>query len=655
MKFPGFEIDRTVGEPAGRVQLRGRRVSDGRKVLLELAAAEAEATVALFRRELEISRDLESQPVSGIVRALEVIEEGGSIALIREDPGGQPLDWEPLDGRPTLAMAFGVARQVAEALATLHHCGFIHRDLRPRHILVNLESGAATLTGLGRASRAPRQWQGFDPSNWSTRALAYISPEQTGRTHRLVDYRTDLYSLGVTFFEMLTGQLPFTADDPMGLIHAHIACPPPRPDELISGLPEVVCEIVLKLLAKTAEERYQGGLGLAHDLDQCRRRLDDRGKIRHFRLGERDIPARFKVPQSLLALENARLHHELRLTLTEVSQLKDRLEAEKVYLREEMEDVHDLEEIIGENPAWMKVLHRVEQVAATDATVVVLGETGTGKELIARAVHRWSRRRHRPLVKVNCATLPANLIESELFGHEKGAFTGAYQKKIGRFELADGGTLLLDEIAEIVPELQVKLLRILQEGEFERLGGTKTRRVDVRVIAATNRNLEKRISEGTFRADLYYRLTVFPVELPPLRDRQDDIPLFVHHFLRKKQGRLGGVPREVPPQVMQALVNHSWPGNVRELENIIERALIISPGKELTLDELFVSRDGDTESSDQLDDVEREHILGVLESCDWRVKGKDNAAQRLGLHPSTLRFRMKKLGIARPTYEAARE
>jgi transcriptional regulator with GAF, ATPase, and Fis domain len=298
------------------------------------------------------------------------------------------------------------------------------------------------------------------------------------------------------------------------------------------------------------------------------------------------------------------------------------------------------------------VLRQIEQVASTDATVLIMGESGTGKELMARAVHNISNRSKRPLVKVNCATLPANLIESELFGHEKGAFTGAMERKIGRFELADGGSIFLDEIGELPVELQSKLLRVLQEGEFERLGNPKTMKVNVRVIAATNRNLHLAIEKKEFREDLYYRLNVFPITCPPLRDRKEDIPLLVKHFCQKHEGKIGRKINNVSPKVIDALIAYDWPGNIRELENIIERAMILNPGGVLEYGEWIptekVSSNGKSSSSvSKLEDVEKEHIIEALKKTGWKVSGEKGAAKILGLNPTTLEARMKKMGIKR--------
>ena len=297
------------------------------------------------------------------------------------------------------------------------------------------------------------------------------------------------------------------------------------------------------------------------------------------------------------------------------------------------------------------MLHKVEQVAATDATVLILGETGTGKELLARAVHQLSPRQDRPLVKVNCASLPANLIESELFGHEKGAFTGAVARRSGRCELAHRGTIFLDEIGDLPLDLQAKLLRVLQEGEFERLGDSRTIQIDVRVIAATNRDLKQAIASGELREDLYYRLNVFPLALPPLRERPEDIPLIVSHFVQKYSAKMGKRIEQIPTSVIETLQAYDWPGNVRELENIIERAVILATGSALELDGALAANreEAVTISKGQtLQEVERQHILQNLEDTAWRIEGPGGAAVRLGLNPSTLRSRMKKLNLASP-------
>jgi len=336
------------------------------------------------------------------------------------------------------------------------------------------------------------------------------------------------------------------------------------------------------------------------------------------------------------------------------------LHSQNLYLQDEIKAVHNFEEIIGQSRALGDALEKVDLVAPTDSTVLILGETGTGKELIARAIHSRSPRSKRPLIKVNCAALPSGLVESELFGHERGAFTGATERRTGRFELAHGGTIFLDEVGELSPEVQVKLLRVLQEHEFERVGGSKTIRVDVRVIAATNRDLAQAVVRDKFRQDLYYRLNVFPVALPPLRERSEDVPLLVHYFVARYAAKIGRPISRVPQEAMQRLVAYPWPGNVRELENVIERAVILSPGAELRVapDVLPVppfapvtapaaNPDAAAGGPEELREVERQHIVATLKKTGWRIDGPQGAARLLNLNPSTLRSRMQKLGIRR--------
>ncbi len=335
--------------------------------------------------------------------------------------------------------------------------------------------------------------------------------------------------------------------------------------------------------------------------------------------------------------------------LAEIKKLKDQLEAERAYLQEEIKVENNHENIIGRSDGLKYVLYKVEQIASGDTTVLVLGETGTGKELVARAIHATSMRKNRALVKVNCAALPSNLIESELFGHERGAFTGSHSRRLGRFEVADGATLFLDEIGELPLELQPKLLRVIQDGEFERLGSSRTIKVDARIVAATNRNLEEEVAKGRFREDLWYRLNIFPITVPPLRDRGDDIPLLVDFFVEKISKRLGKTVKIVPASTMDALQNYPWPGNVRELENVLERAVIGSSGPKLRLvDELKRPHKNLNSSRNTLEAVEREHILRVLKETKWKVSGKNSAAEILGLNRSTLRARMRKLDIRKP-------
>jgi chemotaxis protein methyltransferase CheR len=335
--------------------------------------------------------------------------------------------------------------------------------------------------------------------------------------------------------------------------------------------------------------------------------------------------------------------------LSEIKKLKELLEEERAYLKEEIKLEHNHEHIIGKSDALKYVLYKVEQIAASDTTVLVLGETGTGKELVARAIHGFSKRKKRSLIKVNCAALPSNLIESELFGHEKGAFTGSKTRQLGRFEVADGATLFLDEIGELPLELQSKLLRVIQDGEFERLGSSRTIKVDARVIAATNRNLEEEVRQGRFRDDLWYRLNVFPITMPPLRERIVDIPLLVDYYVKKISKRMGKSTGMISRSVMNTLQNYHWPGNVRELENVLERAVISSSGSKLHLaDDLNKPFSSLSKQQKTLEAVERSHIVRMLEETHWKVSGKNSASEILGLNRSTLRARMRKLNIKKP-------
>jgi formate hydrogenlyase transcriptional activator len=343
---------------------------------------------------------------------------------------------------------------------------------------------------------------------------------------------------------------------------------------------------------------------------------------------------------------------------------KARLEQQNLYLQEEIKSVHNFEEIVGRSASLQAVLDHVRRVAPTDATVLITGETGTGKELFARAIHSHSSRRDKPLIKVNCAALPTGLVESELFGHERGAFSGAISRRVGRFELASGGTIFLDEIGEVPLEVQVKLLRVLQEREFERVGGSAPIRTDVRVIAATNRKLQEAVKAGMFREDLFYRLSVFPVHLPPLRDRRDDLPLLVQFLVSKFASRIGKTIHGVSRDTMARIMDYPWPGNVRELENILERAVILSNAFMLEIDaDVFaaVARPQPPPTAvintiprlGALQDVERAHVLSVLKQTNWIIEGPRGAAKVLNLHPNTLRSRLKRLGLARGAHEAS--
>lgn len=348
--------------------------------------------------------------------------------------------------------------------------------------------------------------------------------------------------------------------------------------------------------------------------------------------------------QAAIALKNASLFKE-------VTQLKNTLQAENHYLQEEVKSRYHNGKILGKSAPFKQMMQKVEQVAPTDATVLVLGETGTGKELIARAIHNQSPRRKKNLVSINCSALSENLIENELFGHDKGAFTGATTQKIGRFELAHGGTLFLDEIGDLTLRYQVKLLRVLQEKTFERVGGTRSIKVDIRLIAATNHDLKAAVQKGTFREDLFYRLDVFPILCAPLRRRKKDISLLVEYFVEKYSQRHGRDIQQVPEEAMNRLKDYSWPGNIRELENVIERGVILSQGTRLDLDHFGTERkerQAPSSNATALSEVEKTHILQVLKSCNWIIEGNRGAACKLDLKPGTLRSRMKKYNIQRP-------
>ena len=385
-------------------------------------------------------------------------------------------------------------------------------------------------------------------------------------------------------------------------------------------------------------------------------------KVKAFTVGGVDYIAKpFQEAEVLARVKTHLMLRHLHQTLQQQNELLQReieahhrTQATASYLREEIESGYQFEDIIGNSPALKNCLERVSQVATTDTSVLILGESGTGKELIARALHHHSPRRTQPLVKVNCAALPRELLESELFGHEKGAFTGALQRRQGRFELADGGTIFLDEIGELPAAAQVGLLRVLQEQEFERVGGQKTLHVDVRIVAATNRDLEAMVKTGEFRLDLFYRLNVFPIEVPPLRERRDDIPLLVRAMLDRLSKQFGKPLREVSAQGMDFLLNYHWPGNIRELQNIIERAAVIANDSMVDIDKLPSTTEiPPSATSEQaftpcsLAAAEHHHIVATLEHTGWAIAGKQGAAELLDLPPSTLRSRMQKLGIKR--------
>jgi formate hydrogenlyase transcriptional activator len=387
----------------------------------------------------------------------------------------------------------------------------------------------------------------------------------------------------------------------------------------------------LCLLPLISRERVLGILGL--------------GRLRDEPFRQDEVDFLLKVAsQVALAVENALAYGEIR-------ELKDQLAQENLYLEDEIRSEMNFAEIVGRSATLRRVLQQVETVAPTDSTVLIYGETGSGKELIARAIHDLSPRAQKPFVKLNCAAIPTGLLESELFGHEKGAYTGAVSQRIGRFELGSHGTVFLDEVGEIPLEIQPKLLRVLQEREFERLGSTRTLRSDARLIAATNRDLSVMVDEQKFRMDLFYRLNVFPVHVPPLRERHEDIPLLVRHFVQQSSRQMHKTIDTIPTETMNALVRYHWPGNIRELQNLIERAVILSSGPVLKVplaDLKTRAVASAPRNHDTLEEAERKHVLGALEAANWVIAGPQGAAARLGMKRSTLQFRMKKLGITRP-------
>lgn len=392
-----------------------------------------------------------------------------------------------------------------------------------------------------------------------------------------------------------------------------------------------------KAVHMQVESQHVSKDGKLHDMEITTNYLEFGGKEFLCSFG-RDITERKKADA------------ELKKAYQEIKRLKESLEAENVYLREQISVQSTHKNIIGTSDAIKYILYKIKQVAPSDTTVLILGETGTGKDLVAEAIHSESSRKNRNLVKVNCAALPSNLIESELFGREKGAYTGSDQQ-IGRFELANKGTIFLDEIGELPFELQAKLLKVLQSGEFERLGSPHTITTDIRVIASTNRDMLKEVKEGRFREDLFYRLNVFPITVPPLRDRIEDIPLLIDYILKKFGKRIGKKIESVSRKVMKTFENYNWPGNIRELENIIERSMIISSGSVLHLADKLETSEPEIDStltSNSLSEIEHAHILHVLESTRWKIEGKNGAAELLEINPSTLRTRMRKLGIKKP-------
>lgn len=420
-------------------------------------------------------------------------------------------------------------------------------------------------------------------------------------------------------------------------------------DEIFQlGIKGVVVEKDIPELVKSFERARRGGSGYAEYsiISKDGSKIPLAGEACCVSINGSDYLIGMEIDIS----KRKNVEEKLKRTLKELNKLKDQLKAENVYLMEQINYERVFGEIVGKSRELKYVLFKVKQVAPTDSTVLILGETGVGKDMVAQTIHNLSMRKDHPMVKINCASLPPSLIENELFGHEKGAFTGANTRKLGRFEIANGSTIFLDEISELPLELQAKLLRVVEEGEMERLGDTRTNKINLRVVAATNRDLEDEVRSGRFRHDLWYRLNVFPIAVPPLRDRKEDIPLLVEYFVNKLSSRMGKSINKIPKGTMRTLIEYKWPGNIRELRNVIERAVIGTSGNVLQFtDQLTMPMDNNNEpyKDKSLSEIERDYILHVLEKMDWRISGPNGAANILGLKENTLRARMKKLGVCR--------
>ncbi len=516
--------------------------------------------------------------------------------------------------------------------AVVHHGGFethplILRDHsvreNPYHVptdifLEHLESVAASIAERRRAD------QELKKSEERFRTLFESSPIGIS----INNWKGEFLHVNRSFQEMLE----YTLDELRNMSFREITFPDDLPEskklfgELVEGKRNVF----------QTEKRYcKKGGGILMANTSCSAVRDSNGEFAY------TFAMVIDITEKKLAEE------ALRRALSEVEKLKNKLQAENIYLQEEIKTQHNFEDIVGNSSGIRKVFRDIEKVANTDSTVLIIGETGTGKELVARAIHSVSSRRNRALITINCAALPAGLIESELFGHEKGAFTGAITRKKGRFELADSGSIFLDEIGELTLETQIKLMRILQEHEFQRIGGSETLKVDVRVIAATNRDLDAAVKAGAFRSDLFYRLNIFPIHLPPLRERQEDIPLLTNSFVSKFSRKIGKKIDQVSANALEWLMQYSWPGNVRELANVLERAVILCDGGTLEKDHLGLIYDEPAQapSNPTLKEAERLHILKALEKTNWVVGGPSGAAKLLGMNRTTLIARMKRLGI----------
>ena len=537
----------------------------------------------------------------------------------------------------TLAFLQEAAKQVALAVENMQAYEAL---TRAEEMLRAIAEGTAAVTGRDFFYSLVRHLATALQVRYAF--LTECVPDQPGRVRMLAYWKGDRFADNVEY-DVAPTPCRLVIEGETVIHHADLQRLFPEDRDLV----DIGAQSFLGIPVRDSANKMAGHLAV----------LDDKP------LGEtgRAIPVlRAFAARAGAEIERLKADERLRQALAEVEALKNRLHAENVYLQEEIRGEHNFVEMVGGSPALLAALRQVEQVAATDSTVLVLGETGTGKELIARAVHSRSARRDRPLVKVNCSAISAGLVESELFGHVKGAFTGALDRRIGRFELADGGTIFLDEVGDLPLETQVKLLRVLQEREFEPVGSSRTLKVNVRVIAATNRNLEEAVAAGRFRADLFYRLNVFPVRVPPLRDRRGDIPQLVMFFLARFAKEFGRPVEVVSQPTIERLVAYDWPGNIRELQNIIERAAVLSSGRVLELgpDLLPVGRPVGAVSARPeapadavtLEEMERRHIRAALERSRWVVEGPAGAAKALGLHPNTLRSRMSRLGITRPPH-----
>ncbi|HSB42498.1 MAG TPA: sigma 54-interacting transcriptional regulator [Methylomirabilota bacterium] len=649
-----------------------------------------------------------------IAEALRAVIPFDRIALFLHDPARDVLTLSSLESsHPSAYFTPGLVMQPGES-----HVGWVFKEQRPRlrrnletervysaeesayadgvrsYVIVPLVVRGRSIGALAVASMVPDRYREADTELLNEAAKQVALAIENMQAHEALARAEEMVraiaegtatSTGRDFFYSLVRHLALA----LRVRHAFLSECLPEPDRVRTlafwkagaftenleyDVTATVCGLVLGGKVAVFPEDVQRLFPEDRDLAELDAQsylgvpvLDSGGRVlghlavlddQPFGEADRAVPVlRVFAARAGAEMERLKAEERLRAALAEVEALKNRLHAENVYLQEEIRSEHNFVEMVGSSPALLATLRQVEQVAPTDSTVLVLGETGTGKELIARAIHSRSPRRDRPLVKVNCSAISAGLVESELFGHVKGAFTGALERRVGRFELADRGTIFLDEVGDLPLETQVKLLRVLQEREFEAVGSSRTVRVDVRVIAATNRDLGEAVAAGRFRADLFYRLNVVPVRVPALRDRPGDIPQLVMFFLARFAKEFGKPLEAVSQGSMERLLAYRWPGNVRELQNIIERAAVLSSGRVLELGPELLPvgspegpPGGPAGRAATLEDVEREHIRAALERSRWVIEGPAGAARSLGLHPNTLRSRMAKLGITRPPH-----